>query len=369
MGERVFKYANVLLPDRGFCKTDLVIADGAIRYIGKTSLVGEDCSGKYIIPGLVDIHTHGCMGGDHLDGSAEQTSVIRQGMKQAGTTSILAAIMTADRQTMLTAAANAAACAQKDDGARIWGIYMEGPFFSHKYKGAQHPDHLTLPDPDFVRRMQQASGDTVRIISLAPELEGAEDIMENSGAKVFLGHTEADYDTAVRAFDKGAAGLTHTFNCMSPIHHRSPGVIPAALERSSVVCECICDGVHIHPAMAALLYRSVGRERFCMVSDSIRSAFLPDGEYTSGGQSITVREGKAYLRGGNLAGSTCSLLDGVRNLAGWGVCSLEDAVYAASALPAKIIGAYDKIGSIEIGKYADLLILNRDLELCEVIMK
>ena len=368
MAERVLKYANVLVHGEGFKKADLVIRDGIIRYIGKTALVGEDCSGKYIIPGLVDIHTHGCMGYDHADADPAATAAIREGMKRRGTTSLLATVMTDSRERMLASARNAAQCSATEGGARLWGVYMEGPFFAREYKGAQNPDFLSLPDAGFVRSMQEACGGRLRVVSLAPELEGAEEIIRMGGVKVFIGHTGASYEQAAAAFAAGAAGATHIFNGMPPVHHRAPGAAVAAIECKTAVCECICDGLHLHPATVRMLYSAVGRERFCMISDSIRPTGLTDGEYVSGGQHITVREGRAYIDAGNLAGSTCTLMDGVRNLVAWGVCSLEDAVYAASYLPSTVIGAQDKIGSIAENKLADLVILDKNLNICQVIM-
>lgn len=367
--ERVLKNAFVLTEEGRFCRTDVVLRDGVILSVGETELPGEDLHGRYLIPGLVDIHTHGCAGGDHLDGTPEKTQAICRRMAQVGTTTVLATVMTQSRETMLAGVRNAAAYAKRRDGARIRGIYLEGPFFSDAYRGAQHPDHLLDPDAAFLAQLQEAAGGLVRIVSLAPEKEGALTLIENAAPiRVFLGHTAADYDTAKAAFSAGACGLTHAYNGMAPMHHRKPGALGAAMETEGVFCECICDGFHVHPAMVGLLYRQVGRERFCVISDSLRPAGLPDGRYESGGQPVTVRDGKAYLDSGTIAGSTTCLLDEVRNLVSWGVCSLADAVYAASTVPARAAGIFDQVGSITPGKTADLLILKEDLSLVEVIL-
>ena len=369
MSRLVLKNANILTEDFSFRLTDLVAEDGKILSVGDTGLPGEDLQGKYVIPGLVDIHTHGCAGGDHLDGTPEKTDAIRRWMAAQGTTSILATIMTQSRDTMLTAAENTARCAAHSGGAHIRGIYLEGPFFSYQYKGAQHPQYLLEPETELIDQLQEASGGMVKILSLAPELPGAISFIRGrKDIRAFLGHTASDYDTAVAAFDAGAAGLTHTFNGMTPLHHRKPGILAAAMEREGVFCECICDGFHVHPAMVALLYRQVGRERFCVISDSLRPTGLPDGDYTSGGQDITVKDGKALLSDGTIAGSTACLLQEVRNLVSWGVCSLEDSVYAASAVPAKAAGIFDQVGSIAPGKAADLVILNENLQLHKVLL-
>jgi len=369
MSRLVLKNANILTADFTFRRTDLVVEDGKILSIGDTDLPGEDLQGRYVIPGLVDIHTHGCAGGDHLDGQEDKTKAICRWMASQGTTSILATIMTQSRDTMLRAAENTARCATQAMGARIQGIYLEGPFFSYQYKGAQHPQYLLEPERELIDQIQEASGGMVKIVSLAPELpRSIPFIRDLQGIRAFLGHTASDYDTAAAAFEAGAAGLTHTFNGMTPLHHRKPGILAAAMERDGVFCECICDGFHVHPAMVGLLYRQVGRERFCMISDSLRPTGLPDGAYTSGGQDITVRDGKALLSDGTIAGSTACLLQEVRNLVAWGVCSLEDSVYAASAVPATAAGIFDRVGSIAPGKAADLLILEPDLGLSRVLI-
>lgn len=369
MNRIVLKNARVLLEDFNFHITDLVLEEGRIVSIGKTEEAGEDLTGKLILPGLIDIHTHGCAGGDHLDGTEEKTAAICSHMAKRGTTGLLATIMTQAQDTMIQAAENVARYAAKGEGARLLGIYLEGPFFSYQYRGAQHPDYLCPPEHGLIDRIQQASGNMVKILSLAPELPGAEAfIRQRKDLRVFLGHTASDYDTAKTAYQAGAVGLTHTFNGMTPLHHRKPGILAAAMENENIFCECICDGFHVHPAMVALLYRQVGPERFCMISDSLRPAGLPDGKYISGGQEVIVEQGNVYLADGTIAGSTTCLLQEVKNLVDWGICSLEKAVYAASAVPARAAGVFDWIGSIREGKCADLLILNAGLDLERVLI-
>lgn len=365
----VLKNGTVLTEDFTFVRTDVVIEDGVIVAVGPTDAPGQDLNGAYVVPGLVDIHTHGSGGYDHLDGIPEGSDTICRTMAEKGTTSLLATVMTQSRETMLTACENVAACAGKGEGAHIRGIYLEGPFFSDAYKGAQHPDYLADPDMAFYEALQQASGNRVKIISLAPEREGAvEFIRDLKDARAFIGHTDADYETACAAIQAGACGLTHTYNGMRGLHHRTPNALGAALTSDGVYCECICDGFHVHPAMIKLLYQAVGRERFTVISDSLRPAGLPDGEYTSGGQPVIVKDGLARLLNGTIAGSSTCLLQEVRNLVKWGILSLEDAVYAASAVPSKAAGIFDRVGSIAPGKAADLLILSEDLELQQVLL-
>lgn len=361
----IYKNATLLGGDFRFRTADLEVQDGIITAIGNLGN-GTDLHGAYLVPGLIDIHTHGCVGFDHLDGTPEAAAAMCRRYASVGTTSVLATIMTQSEDAMLRASENVCRCQKTAPGAHLRGIYYEGPFFSDTYRGAQHPKYLREVSPEFVRRLQEASGGLARIMSLAPEKANACELIAQTDLRIFCGHTDADYAAARAAYDAGAVGLTHTFNAMRPLHHREPGILTAAWETPSVFCECICDGFHVHPAVVRLLYRTVGRERFAVISDSIRPAGLPDGVYDSAGQAVTVKNGEARLADGTVAGSMTCLLDEVRNLTAWGICELADAVYAASAVPAKAAGIFDRVGSLEVGKSADLLILDENLHLLDV---
>lgn len=388
----IIKNALVLNDEFRFIRAD-VCTDGRVitTICPEDATVAElnhdsriiDAQGAYLVPGLIDIHSHGAIGCDHLDGTIESTSQICKYMSQKGTTSILATIMTQSSETMMSACKNVAEYnKEKHEGAHVKGIYLEGPFFTEKYKGAQHPDYLQNADIDFFKKMCTLLYRDIKIISLAPERQGSEaftrEITSNSnfsGVRVFMGHTDSDYDMAEIVINAGATGLTHTFNGMRPLHHRDPGVIAAALNNSKVFCECICDGIHVHPAMIRLLYEHIGKDRFVAISDSIRPAGLPEGKYTSGGQDVTVKGNIAYLgtpgeniQSSTIAGSTVCLLDCVRNLIKWNIATVEDAIYVASAVPAKAAGIYEEVGSISVGKAADMLIIGKDLELRDVFV-
>lgn len=354
----ILKNGTVLTDDAVFRKTDLRIENGIIASLGETMEEGVDLCGAYVVPGFIDIHTHGCVGYDHLDGCAEASEEMCRYYAKCGTTSVLATIMTEEPGRMLRAAENAAHF-KTENGAKISGIYLEGPFFSDAYRGAQNSNYLRDPDPAFLSEIDAASDHTLRIVSLAPERKGALDMIERGGFSFFLGHTGADYETASEAYHRGAKGLTHTFNAMTPFHHRAPGVIGAALESASFT-ECITDGLHVHPSAVRMLFASVGRERFVSITDSIRPAGLPDGTYESGSQAVTLSGGLARLSDGTIAGSVSTMANGVKNMVKFGI-PLEDAVYVSTATPARAAGIFDKTGSITIGKSADLVVLNDDL--------
>lgn len=388
----IIKNALVLNEDFHFIRADVCTDGRVITAICPEGIASEvlsreesvfDANGAYLVPGLIDIHSHGAVGCDHLDGTIESTSEICKYMAKKGTTSILATIMTQSRENMMAACKNVAEYKkEKHEGAHVRGIYLEGPFFTGKYKGAQHPDYLQDADIDFFKKMCTLSYRNVKIISLAPERHGSEAFTrrvtsdgEFPGVRVFMGHTDSDYDMAEIVINAGATGLTHTFNGMRPLHHRNPGVIAAALNSNNVFCECICDGIHVHPAMVRMLYEHIGKDRFVAISDSIKPAGLPEGRYTSGGQDVTVKGNIAYLgipgkdiQSSTIAGSTACLLDCVKNLVKWNVATVEDAFYVASAAPAKAAGIYEEVGSISVGKAADMLIIGKDLELRDVFV-
>ena len=246
--------------------------------------------------------------------------------------------------------------------AKCTGVHLEGPFVSRGKCGAQNPDNIRKPDIALFNELNELSGGMVRLITVAPEVEGALDFIREASkvCTVSLGHSTADYDQAMAGFEAGATHVTHLFNGMEPFHHRKPGLVGAALTAGANV-ELICDGVHIHPAMILAVHKMFG-DRLIIVSDSLRCAGLCDGRYNLGGLPMIVRDGRATLLDGTIAGSSSNLLQELRNVVSYGV-PLEAAVKAMTETPAKDIGVFDSIGSLETGKCADFLVLNKDLKL------
>ena len=251
--------------------------------------------------------------------------------------------------------------------ARIMGIQMEGPFFSEKKKGAQNGAYLRNPDFDAFLKLYEGCEGLVRIADVAPELPGAAEFVEKAKAycTVSVAHTDANYDEAKAAFDAGATHLTHLYNAMPGIHHRNPGVIPAAVENSAVRAELICDGLHVHPASVRLAFSMFGAKRMVLISDSLRCCGMPDGQYELGGQDVFLKGGVARLADGTIAGSATNLFQCMQKAISFGIAP-EDAVRAASWNPACAIGAEKEIGSIEEGKLADFVVCGEDFSIQQV---
>lgn len=352
--------ARVLM-GRSFRSADLAF-DRVITAVGDLpGRDGLDAGGCYVLPGLVDIHTHGAAGGDFSDGASAALPVMADWYAAQGTTACLPTLMTLPEEA-LAGAVEGIAAGWPAEGTRCLGVHLEGPFLSPSRCGAQPAAHLQKPDPALLRRLDRRG--TVRRVTLACELEGAMDFLRAAAGEyvVSLGHSEADYETAMEAFRTGAGLVTHLYNAMPPLCHRAPGLIGAALD-SGAWAELICDGLHVHPAAVRAAFRLFG-ERLILISDSLRCAGLGDGTYTLAGQAVTVRQGRAALPDGTLAGSAISLLEGVRRAVGFGI-PLEAAAYAASTAPARAIGAGD-IGAIAPGRRADLLVLDGALEVVQV---
>ena len=347
--------------------------DGGIDFDEKINAVGEsitdgdiDAEGKYIIPGLIDIHTHAARGEDASDGKAEGIPVMARHYASQGVTSWCPTTMTLKEPTLIKAVEAIKAYERPKDGAKVAGIHLEGPFVCYAKRGAQNAENLHDPDFEMFSRINKASGNKVKIITLAPELPGAIEFIEKASkvCTVSIGHTEADYDTAMKAYKAGASHATHLYNAMPGLVHREPGVIAAARDCGATV-ELICDGLHIHPAVVRLTSALFG-DKLCFISDSLRCTYMPDGEYEFGGQTITLKDGKACMTGTDtLAGSTIHLIDAVRRGTKFGI-PLEKAIYAATAVPAKVIKADDEIGSLEKGKCADFVILDSELNVKDV---
>jgi len=347
--------------------------DADIEFDQKITAVGRlegeadlDCAGCYVIPGLVDIHTHGAMGEDFSDGKGDKLQLMADYYAAHGVTSFLATTMTL-KEEVLTPAMHAIRDFARKGGAKCAGIHLEGPFLGYAKRGAQAAENLHKPDPDLFDRLNAASGGKVKLVTVACEEEGGMDFVANVSKKctVSLGHTSADYDQAMEAFARGASHATHLYNGMDGLHHRKPGIIAAAMDAGASV-ELICDGLHIHPAAIRLAHKLYG-DKLNLVSDSLRCAGMPDGDYELGGQPITLSGGVARLTGTDtLAGSAISMLDGLRNVVDFGL-PLTDAVYASSTAPALAVGLTDT-GSIEVGKCADLVVLDKQLNLVAVFV-
>ena len=314
-----FRNLKIYQPDGTFRSGGLSISGDRITGTEAGS-DAADMGGLYAIPGLVDLHFHGCMGYDFCDGTAEAISALASYQAQNGIAAICPATMTYPEEKLSEIAQAAAAWSAEPHEAALVGINMEGPFISEKKKGAQNAAYLHAPDAAMFRRVQEKAHGLFKLCDMAPELPGAmETIEELSGeVRISLAHTEADYDTACEAFRRGARQATHLFNAMPPFSHRAPGVIGAAFDSENVAVELIADGVHIHPSVVRAVF-TLFDGRVILISDSMMATGLADGEYSLGGQAVTVRGNLATLHDGTIAGSATNLMDCVRSAVRMGI--------------------------------------------------
>lgn len=326
-----------------------------------------DAGGGYVIPGLTDIHFHGCMGSDCCDGTEEAFRVMAEYELSQGVTSITPATMTMSEE-VLTQIGQIAKDFSCEHGSDFCGIYMEGPFISAAKKGAQNEKYIHRADAEMFERIQEAAGGKIRTVVVAPETEGALDFIRELCGKVniSLAHTTADYETAKEAFACGASQMTHLYNAMPPFTHRAPGPIGAAADDAHCMAELICDGIHVHPAVVRTTFRMFGDDRIILISDSMRAAGMEDGEYDLGGQKVIVKGNLAVLEDGTIAGSVTNLMDCVRTAVKKMGIPLASAVKAAAVNPVHAIGMLDDYGTLTPGKYANVVILDRELGLKQV---
>ena len=360
--------------EKGFIERD-VCTDGPLLASASSDGRMLDASGCYVIPGLVDVHFHGCVGEDFSDASPEGLQRMADFELSQGVTYICPAGMTLPEDQLTAICRNAAAHRAKNaGGAQLVGLHLEGPFLSTAKKGAQNGDFLHDPDSAMLRRLQKAAEGCVKLVTVAPEQPGAMDFIRAAvadGIAVSVGHTTADYDTAAAAFAAGADHATHLYNGMPPLHHRSPGVIGAAFDDPKVQVELICDGIHIHSSVVRATFRLFGAERVILISDSLRATGMPDGQYPFGGQEIEVHGNRATILGHpeTLAGSVTSLMGCLRQAVSFGI-PLADAVRACTYNPAQSIGIDGRAGTLENGKEASFVLLNKeDLSTRAIVFK
>lgn len=364
----VIQNGKIFQENGKFESKDIYVEDGFIVNKTKNNEV-IDAAGLYVIPGLIDIHFHGCVGRDFCDANHESIAQMAKYQLQNGITAICPASMTLSIM-QLKDIFRCAASYHSDMGAELVGIYMEGPFLSSGKKGAQAETHLCKADVSLFLELQKAANGMIKVVALAPEEAGAFEFIETMADEVSISvaHTCADYDIACQAFQKGAKQVTHLYNGMNGYHHRNPGVIGAACDSKHVMVELICDGIHIHPSAVRTTYKMYGADRIIMVSDSMSACGLDNGDYYLGGQKVCVKDKIAVLKGSDvLAGSVTNLMDCMRTAVKEMGIPLESAVKSATMNPAKAIGIYDKMGSISVGKKASFVLLDEELNIRNVI--
>lgn len=345
---------------------DIEIENGRIKQIGILG-DGRDMSGSILVPGFTDVHIHGCAGGDASDASTDSLEKMSRELAAHGVTSFCPTTMTLSRERIERSLEAIKAC--KPQGAKIVGVNLEGPYISYEKRGAQNPDYIRQGSTEEFDALYAESGGLVKLITVAPEAFDSDAFISHAAEKctVSIGHSNANAKECKRAFDLGARHVTHLFNAMSPMSHREPGITGTALDDERIMCELICDGGHICPAMLRNAFDILGEDRAVVISDSMRAAGLGEGEYELGGQQVYVKKDGRYavLENGSIAASITNIHEEFKNLISFGI-DFKTALKSCTINPARSVGIQDSVGSISVGKCADLVFLDEKLNIKEV---
>ena len=361
-----FKNVNAYIYGKGIIKTNVGFENGIITHVGNDDVITEEiaCEGDLVLlPGFIDQHIHGAAGADAMDGSVDALKTIANAVASEGTTGFLATTMTQSPENILRAmkAVKDYKDEQLETGAQIIGIHLEGPFISTKHIGAQPLEYVADPSVEVFDEYNVASGNNIKIVSLAPEVEGAEKLIKHlskNGVIASAGHTDAGVNDIEKAIGYGLSNITHTYNAQKGLHHREIGTVGSAMLFDSLNCEAICDTIHLSIPAIKLLIKNKPHDKFTLITDSMRAKHLADGISELGGQEVIVKNGEARLRNGALAGSILKMNDAIKNLVLKCDVPFTDAVDFATVNPAKNLKIFDSVGSIEVGKRANFTVLD-----------
>ncbi|MBS5989219.1 N-acetylglucosamine-6-phosphate deacetylase [Anaerococcus hydrogenalis] len=366
----IYKADYVILEEKIEKDLFVEVENGKIKSLSKNEPEKFINLEGILAPGLVDTHIHGYKNEDIMNAKKGALNIISKGLLECGVTSFLPTTLT-DSTEKLNQAVKIVGQEYKNlEGAKVRGIFLEGPFFTEKYKGAQNEKYMSDPDIEKLKKWKELSGGLVNKIAIAPERKNTEEFIKKAnamGVYVALGHSDASYDQAIRAVDHGANIFVHTFNAMSGLHHRNPGMVGAAMN-SDAISELICDGHHVNPIACEILINKKGYQKIALITDCMMAGGMPDGAYKLGDFPVEVKDGTARLESGNLAGSILKLKEAVKNVVDWDIADIYEAVQMASLIPAKSVGIDNLCGKIKVGYDADFILLDYDLNLLKTFL-
>ena len=376
---KVITAEKLLTPDQTIPRPALVIEDGVIVSVASLEQdsmpAGEvlDYSGATLVPAYFDVHIHGSGGADVMEATESSLTTVGQFLARHGVGAYLATTVSAPVDTTLRSLCGLAKWMNADmDGARPLGIHMEGPFISHSKRGAHAERDLQLPTIALFNRMWEAAEGHVRLMTIAPELPGADEVIARAvelGVRVSLGHSNAGTDDALRGVHAGATSATHTFNAMRRFDHREPGILGVVLDCDDMFAEIICDGLHVNPTVVRMFWKEKGSERAILVTDAMSATGMPDGNYRLGELEVRVKNGKCIIGEDTLAGSTLTMDRAVRNFAAFTGVEPGAAAVLATRNPARMIGLDSQVGALETGRSADITVLTAQGEVAETILR